>query len=82
MQRSPRDFEAQAGQQPIAMHGNSHLATLDRGVIMMRCAIRAGIETVERYTTRAEPPKPIYARETPARPILIRHCYAHARTAY
>ncbi len=35
-QRVPGDYEAQAGQGPISLHSEEHLATSDRGVIMQR----------------------------------------------
>jgi hypothetical protein len=35
-QRVPGDYEAQAGQGPISLHSEEHLATSDRGIIMQR----------------------------------------------
>ena len=46
-QRVPGDYEAQVGQRPIARHRMEHLATTDRGVIMMRNIIRRGIRAVQ-----------------------------------
>ena len=46
-QRVPGDYEAQVAQRPIARHGLEHLATTDRGVIMMRDIIRRGIRAVQ-----------------------------------
>ena len=42
-QRVPGDCDAQVGQRPIAIHAMEHLATSDRGVIMLRNMIRRGI---------------------------------------
>ena len=46
-QRVPGDYDAQVGQRPIAIHGLEHLATTDRGVIMVRRILREGIEAVQ-----------------------------------
>jgi nitrite reductase/ring-hydroxylating ferredoxin subunit len=35
-QRHPDDFEAQAGQGPLTLHSDEHLATTDTGVVMLR----------------------------------------------
>jgi len=48
MQRTPGDYEAQVGQRPIAIHALEHLATTDRGVIMLRRMVREGIMAVQR----------------------------------
>jgi hypothetical protein len=40
-QRMPGDFEAQVGQGPIARHSEEHLATSDRGVVLLRRHLRA-----------------------------------------
>ena len=45
-QRVPGDFDAQVGQRPIAIHALEHLATTDRGIIMVRRILREGIEAV------------------------------------
>jgi hypothetical protein len=47
-QREPGDFEAQESQRPIAVHALEHLASGDRGVIMVRGLVRDGIRTVGR----------------------------------
>jgi len=47
-QRLPGDYDAQTGQRPIARHALEHLATTDRGVIMVRKLVRQGIEAVQR----------------------------------
>jgi nitrite reductase/ring-hydroxylating ferredoxin subunit len=39
-QRQPADFDAQASQRRIAVHGLEHLASTDRGVIMLRRIVR------------------------------------------
>ena len=46
-QRLPGDYDAQVGQRPIAIHALEHLATTDRGVIMLRNIIRQGIRDVQ-----------------------------------
>jgi phenylpropionate dioxygenase-like ring-hydroxylating dioxygenase large terminal subunit len=45
-QRSPADFDAQSSQRPIAVHALEHLASTDRGVIMLRRLVRDGIRAV------------------------------------
>ncbi len=45
-QRVPGDYDAQTSQRPIAVHAMEHLATTDRGVIMMRNIIRRGVRAV------------------------------------
>jgi hypothetical protein len=47
-QRTPGDYDAQVSiHGGIARHGLEHLASTDRGVIMMRNMIRRGIRTVK-----------------------------------
>jgi hypothetical protein len=45
-QRTPGDFEAQAGQGPISLHSEEHLVTSDRGIMMQRRLLMQQIETV------------------------------------
>jgi len=45
-QRHPADFDAQSSQRPIAVHALEHLASTDRGVIMLRKIVRDGIRAV------------------------------------
>ena len=47
-QKKPDDLEAQEGQRPIAVHALEHLASTDRGVIMLRRIVRDGIRAVAR----------------------------------
>ena len=47
-QRYPADFDAQSSQRPIAVHALEHLASTDRGVIMLRKIVRDGIRAVAR----------------------------------
>ena len=47
-QRFPADFDAQSSQRPIAVHALEHLASTDRGVIMLRRIVRDGIAAVAR----------------------------------
>ena len=46
-QRYPDDKEAQEGQGPIAIHALEHLATSDRGVIMLRRMLRTALAALE-----------------------------------
>jgi phenylpropionate dioxygenase-like ring-hydroxylating dioxygenase large terminal subunit len=46
MQRYPGDYEAQISQRRIARHGTEHLTGSDRGVMLMRAMVRAGIQAV------------------------------------
>jgi nitrite reductase/ring-hydroxylating ferredoxin subunit len=45
-QRFPGDFEAQTGQGTITAHSEEHLATSDRGVVMLRRLLRQQVELV------------------------------------
>jgi hypothetical protein len=45
-QRTPGDYEAQAGQGPISLHSEEHLVTSDRGIIMQRKLLMHQIEIV------------------------------------
>ncbi len=45
-QRVPSDHDSQVSQRPIAAHSMEHLATTDRGVIMLRNMVRRGIRAV------------------------------------
>ena len=45
-QDTPGDYEAQAGQGPISLHSEEHLASSDRGVIMQRRMLKAQIKLV------------------------------------
>jgi phenylpropionate dioxygenase-like ring-hydroxylating dioxygenase large terminal subunit len=47
-QRFPADFDAQSSQRPIAVHALEHLASTDRGVIMLRKIVRDGVRAVAR----------------------------------
>jgi phenylpropionate dioxygenase-like ring-hydroxylating dioxygenase large terminal subunit len=47
-QRYPADYDAQSSQRPIAVHALEHLASSDRGVIMLRRIVRDGIRAVAR----------------------------------
>jgi hypothetical protein len=45
-QRFPADYDAQSSQRPVAVHALEHLASTDRGVIMLRRIVRDGIHAV------------------------------------
>jgi nitrite reductase/ring-hydroxylating ferredoxin subunit len=45
-QRTPGDYEAQAGQGPISLHSEEHLVTSDRGVMMQRRTLMQQMEVV------------------------------------
>ena len=45
-QRQPGDYDAQTSQRPIAVHALEHLATTDRGVVLLRKMLREGIQAV------------------------------------
>ena len=47
-QRFPADFDAQSSQRTIAVHALEHLASTDRGVIMLRTIVRDGVRAVAR----------------------------------
>ena len=46
-QRFPADYDAQSSQRPIAIHALEHLASTDRGVIMLRRIVRDGMQQFE-----------------------------------
>jgi phenylpropionate dioxygenase-like ring-hydroxylating dioxygenase large terminal subunit len=45
-QDTPGDYEAQAGQGPVSLHSEEHLASSDRGIIMQRRMLKAQIKIV------------------------------------
>ena len=45
-QRTPGDYEAQAGQGPISLHSEEHLVTSDRGIMMQRRLLMQQMEIV------------------------------------
>ena len=45
-QRIPGDYEAQAGQGPVSLHSEEHLATSDRGIVMQRRMLAQQIKVV------------------------------------
>ena len=47
-QRNPGDYDALVGQRPIAIHDLEHLASTDRGVIMLRRMIQEDIRAVQK----------------------------------
>jgi hypothetical protein len=47
-QRFPADYDAQSSQRTIAVHALEHLASTDRGVVMLRRIVREGIRAVAR----------------------------------
>jgi phenylpropionate dioxygenase-like ring-hydroxylating dioxygenase large terminal subunit len=47
-QAYPGDYEAQVGQRPIASHAEEHLASSDRGIVMLRRFLRAQVDAVAR----------------------------------
>ncbi len=46
-QKYPGDYEAQVSQRPIAMHSQEHLATSDRGIVMLRRMLQKQLEIVQ-----------------------------------
>src|SRR6202035_5708105 len=55
-QRVPGDYDAQISiHGGMARHGLEHLASTDRGIIMMRNMIRAGIRAVKKGATLDHP---------------------------
>ena len=47
-QRHPYDMEAQEGQRAIAIHALENLATSDRGVVLLRRALRRALDPRKR----------------------------------
>jgi nitrite reductase/ring-hydroxylating ferredoxin subunit len=52
-QRHPDDFEAQAGQGPLTLHSDEHLATTDTGVVMLRRMLLQQADAVAEGTIRS-----------------------------
>ena len=46
-QRTPGDYEAQAGQGPISLHSEEHLVTSDKGINMQRRMLKQQIKVVK-----------------------------------
>ena len=44
----PGDYEAQVSQGPIALHSEEHLATSDRGIVMLRRFLKAQLDRLDR----------------------------------
>ncbi len=63
-QATPGDYEAQAGQGPISLHSEEHLASSDRGIIMQRRILKQQIKVV------AEGGDPICVHFDPARALV------------
>ena len=47
-QRSPGDYEAMVSQGKVAKHSDEHLATTDRGLVMLRRYLQKQVEAVQR----------------------------------
>lgn len=47
-QQSPGDYEAMVSQGPVAKHSEEHLATTDRGLVMLRRYLQRQLEAVQR----------------------------------
>ena len=47
-QRTPGDYEAQAGQGPISLHSEEHLVTSDRGITMQRRILKEQVKLVKK----------------------------------
>jgi hypothetical protein len=62
-QRHPADYDAQSSQREIAVHALEHLASTDRGVIILRKIVRDGIRAV------AAGRNPMHVLRAPAPPI-------------
>jgi len=68
-QRHPADYDAQSSQREIAVHALEHLASTDRGVVMLRRIVRDGIRAVAaggdpRELARGEAVIETYAQDT------------------
>ena len=69
-QRVPGDYDVQVGQRPIAVHALEHLATTDRGVILLRNMVSQGIRAVQSgqspngLVTEGNEYLPTYANDT------------------
>src|SRR5581483_9305680 len=69
-QRTPGDYDAQTSQRSIAVHAMEHLATSDRGVVMLRRMLRDGIRAVaagkDPFGVAMEAGRPVrtYAQDT------------------
>ena len=66
-QRHPADYDAQSSQRDVAVHALEHLASTDRGVLMLRKIVRDGIRAV------AAGDDPRFLLRAPSPPIAT-HC--------
>jgi phenylpropionate dioxygenase-like ring-hydroxylating dioxygenase large terminal subunit len=66
-QRHPADYDAQSSQREIAVHALEHLASTDRGVIMLRKIVRDGIRAVQ---AGRDPREIVRASSAP----IVTHC--------
>ncbi len=57
-QQVPGDYDAQVSQRPIEVHALEHLATTDRGIIMLRNMVRRSIRSVQEGDDPAGIPYP------------------------
>jgi len=69
-QAHPADYDAQSGQRAIAIHALEHLASTDRGVLMLRKIVRDGIRAVasgrdpRELLREPQPPITTYTQDT------------------
>lgn len=70
-QRTPGDYEAQTSQGSITIHAEEHLASSDRGVIMLRNLIRSGIRAVQ----KGEDPLGVYPHSVGHIPTFASETY-------
>src|SRR4029077_8370034 len=69
-QAHPADYDAQSGQRAIAIHALEHLASTDRGVLMLRKIVRDGIRAVaagrdpKELLREPRPPIATYTQDT------------------
>lgn len=45
---APNDWEAQTGQGPITLHSEEHLATSDRGIVLLRRMLSSQLDAIDR----------------------------------
>ena len=63
----PDDYEAQVGQGPITLHSEEHLASTDKGLVMLRWMLMKQVEAV------AEGRDPVGVRFDPDPPPETTH---------
>jgi phenylpropionate dioxygenase-like ring-hydroxylating dioxygenase large terminal subunit len=72
----PGDYDAQVGQGRINDHGSENLATMDRGIVMLRRYLRRNIEAVE----QGKDPHGFYLLQEEVPPTFANDCVVEGKS--